>query len=173
MMEIAIVETGFVWTAAGGGSSSLSGLTDVDLTAPTDAQVLKYSTSEGKWINGADTGGEGPAGPEGPQGPQGEQGPTGADGAQGDSAFQVWLDAGNTGTEADFLLSLKGAKGDTGDQGIQGETGATGEQGPAGNDGAPGADGDDGAPGRSIQVFDEIPTGDFGTDFFAGDVVLL
>jgi hypothetical protein len=31
---------------------------------------------------------------------------------QGKSAYQEWLDAGNTGTPADFLNSLKGAKGD-------------------------------------------------------------
>jgi hypothetical protein len=32
----------------------------------------------------------------------------------GKSAYQTWLDQGNTGTEATFLLSLKGAKGDSG-----------------------------------------------------------
>jgi hypothetical protein len=32
-------------------------------------------------------------------------------GADGLSAYQIWLNAGNTGTEADFLESLKGAGG--------------------------------------------------------------
>lgn len=27
--------------------------------------------------------------------------------------------------------------------------------------------------GRSVQVFDSVPTGTFGTDYFAGDVVIL
>jgi len=36
-------------------------------------------------------------------------------GEKGDSAYQVWLDAGNTGTVEDFLLSLKGEKGDMAD----------------------------------------------------------
>ena len=35
----------------------------------------------------------------------------GEKGADGKSAYQTWLDLGNTGTEEDFLLSLKGEKG--------------------------------------------------------------
>ena len=42
------------------------------------------------------------------------QGPKGDDGK---SAYQVWLDAGNTGTEADYLASLKGATGAPGKDG--------------------------------------------------------
>ena len=38
-------------------------------------------------------------------------GENGTDGADGKSAYQTWLDLGNTGTEEDFLLSLKGEKG--------------------------------------------------------------
>ncbi len=34
-------------------------------------------------------------------------------GDEGDSAYQVWLDAGNTGTVEDFFLSLKGDKGES------------------------------------------------------------
>lgn len=48
------------------------------------------------------------------------QGPAGADGQEGKSAYQVWLDAGNTGTEEEYLASLKG------EQGIQGATGKDG-----------------------------------------------
>jgi len=44
-------------------------------------------------------------------GPKGEQGERGE---QGESAYQSWLNEGNIGTELDFLNSLKGAKGDTG-----------------------------------------------------------
>lgn len=67
---------------------------------------------------------------------------TGAQGPAGESAYQIWLDEGNTGTEADFLASLVGATGSQGPQGIQGPTGATGATGAAG---PAGADGDDGA----------------------------
>lgn len=44
-------------------------------------------------------------------GPPGPQGPIGPDGR---SAYQVWLDNGNSGTVAQYLSSLKGGKGDTG-----------------------------------------------------------
>ena len=67
---------------------------------------------------------------------------TGAQGPAGESAYQVWLDEGNVGTEQDFLDSLKG---DTGAVGATGPAGATGATGPTGADGPSGADGDDGA----------------------------
>lgn len=38
-------------------------------------------------------------------------------GPAGESAYQVWLDAGNTGTQADYLASLKGATGPAGKDG--------------------------------------------------------
>ena len=63
---------------------------------------------------------QGPIGPQGIQGPVGIQGPQGDPGTDGKSAYQVWLDAGNTGTEADFLASLVGP------QGVQGPKGESG-----------------------------------------------
>ena len=45
---------------------------------------------------------------------------------EGKSAYQVWLDNGNTGTEVDFLAWLKGEMGAQGDQGEQGEQGVQG-----------------------------------------------
>lgn len=54
---------------------------------------------------------------------------SGEEGAAGDSAYQIWLDNGNTGTEQDFLDSLVGAAG------AQGATGPAGAQGAAGADG--------------------------------------
>ena len=74
----------------------------------------------------------------GPQGPIGFTGLTGPAGATGNSAYDVWLAAGNTGTEVDFFASLQGAAGP------QGPIGFTGITGPAG---APGVDGIDGAAG--------------------------
>ena len=38
-------------------------------------------------------------------------GPEGPAGADGKSAYQIWLEAGNEGSEDDFLNSLKGEKG--------------------------------------------------------------
>lgn len=75
------------------------------------------------------------------KGEDGVDGKDGADGSNGKSAYEMWIDAGNTGTEEDFLNSLKGEKGDTG------ETGATG---------ADGKDGDDGES-PTINVYDASP----------------
>lgn len=91
----------------------------------------------------------------------------------GKSAYQLWLDEGNKGTEQDFLTSLKGEKGD---QGATGETGKTGQpglsayqlavnsgfkgtetewldflrKGPQGPQGTPGKDGKDGQSAYQI-----------------------
>lgn len=40
-----------------GGASALSGLTDVDISNPTDGQTLVYNAATGKWENGAGGGG--------------------------------------------------------------------------------------------------------------------
>ena len=58
------------------------------------------------WIN--DQGKENPD-PVRIAGPQGERGETGQ---RGLSAYEIWLKAGNLGTEEDFLASLKGEQGD-------------------------------------------------------------
>lgn len=61
-----------------------------------------------------DTGEQGEKGDTGDTGAKGSKGDTGADGK---SAYDVWLAQGNSGTETDFLNSLKGEKGDKGDTG--------------------------------------------------------
>lgn len=45
--------------SGGGGSSTLSGLTDVDISNPTDGQMLVYNAESGKWENGEGGGGSG------------------------------------------------------------------------------------------------------------------
>ena len=79
------------------------------------------------WLDAGNTGTEedfinslkGEKGDTGPTGAKGDTGPTGAngkdgkDGKDGKSAYEIWLEAGNTGTEEDFLNSLKGEKGDS------------------------------------------------------------
>lgn len=54
---------------------------------------------------------------------------SGVDGENGDSAYQIWLNLGNVGTEQDFLDSLVGPAGPIGPTGPQGPQGI---QGPAG-----------------------------------------
>ena len=41
----------------GGGSSTLSGLTDVNLSSPTNGQVLKYDSTNQEWVNANESGG--------------------------------------------------------------------------------------------------------------------
>ena len=52
----------------------------------------------------------------------------GTAGADGKSAYEVWVDQGNTGTEADFFLSLTGPEGEKGEKGEKGEEGEEGEE---------------------------------------------
>lgn len=52
-------------------------------------------------------------------------GPGNIDVQDGKSAYQLWLDQGNVGTEAEFVASLKGETGATGATGPQGPVGAT------------------------------------------------
>ena len=68
----------------------------------------------------------------------------------GQSAYALAVQLGFTGSEEDWIASLKGAKGDKGDtgaQGPEGATGATGPQGPQGPTGATGATGPRGPQG--------------------------
>ena len=71
-------------------------------------------------------------GADGAPGADGQDGTNGANGVDGRSAYEVWLDAGNTGTQAEYLASLQGEKGDKGD------IGNTGPAGPAGTGGTGG-----------------------------------
>lgn len=71
----------------------------------------------------------------------------------GQSAYALAVQLGYTGSEAEWIASLKGAQGPrgatgtTGPQGPQGPTGATGPQGPTGATGARGATGATGPQG--------------------------
>lgn len=71
------------------------------------------------------------------------------DGADGASAYEIAVENGYTGTEAEWLSSLKGEKGDAGEQGIQGIQGEKGDTGAAGKDGMNGTDGTDGRDGAN------------------------
>lgn len=73
-------------------------------------------------------------------------GATGPQGPAGASAYQVAVNNGFSGTESEWLASLKGDKGDQGERGERGETGATGEPG------APGSDGRDGSSAYQVAV---------------------
>lgn len=131
-------------------------------------------------------GADGVKGDKGDPGKNGEPGPKGDPGDTGKSAYQIWLDEGNTGTEEDFLNYLKGSKGDKGDtgapgkdglpgekgkqgergeqgiQGLQGETGPKGDIGPKGDTGLQGKQGLKGEQGLQGLKGDKGPQGDVG-----------
>jgi hypothetical protein len=167
----------------------------ISSTAPEQLVTVPYSFYAGKAGNGmtavADNGNgtltftyangatyttptlsgiQGPAGPAGPSGPSGASGTAGAAGqsaydlwlGQGNtgtvqdflstSAYQIWLAQGNTGTAQDFLNTLVGPSGPQGIQGIpgtNGTNGSTGPQGPQGIQGVAGVNGVNGTDGRS------------------------
>jgi hypothetical protein len=107
-------------------------------------------------------------------GPAGPAGQNGTNGTNGQSAYELWLAQGNTGTQQQFLSSLQGTNGNQGPAGLngingqsayelwlsQGNTGtqqqflsslqgANGAQGPAGPVGIAGLAGLDGTNGQS------------------------
>lgn len=59
----------------------------------------------------------------------------------GASAYEIAVENGYTGTEAEWLTSLKGQKGERGEKGEKGDTGAAGKDGMNGTDGRDGANG--------------------------------
>lgn len=69
------------------------------------------------------------------QGKDGEKGVDGSSGNDGKSAYQIWLDAGNTGTEEDYLNSLKGQDGEDGYTPVKGKDYFDGTNGQNGADG--------------------------------------
>src|SRR5690606_13362622 len=89
-------------------------------------------------------------GPPGTDGEQGEQGPPGADGkdgADGQSAYELAVINGYTGTEQEWLASLVGPAGPQGEQGVPGPPGADGEDGEQGPPGLQGEQGEQGEQG--------------------------
>lgn len=94
----------------------------------------------------------------------GPPGSDGADGADGLSAYQIAVANGYVGTEAQWLLSLKGdvgpqgPQGPQGIQGIKGDDGATGPVGPQGPQGIQGPAGPAGADGADITSINDSVT---------------
>lgn len=109
--------TAYIAVATGSGSLDIT-----DLLSVEEGGIL-YVPSPGP------PGATGPAGPAGATGATGPAGPTGAAGADGNSAYQVALDNGFSGTEEEWLESLIGPAG------AQGATGAQGPQPPLGDAG--------------------------------------
>jgi|GEM_PF-2803990 len=96
-------------------SSTLNDITGTTLSTITIEQLRKEIAESGEaGVSVAGPQGEpGPKGDKGDPGPAGKIGPAGKDGLNGHdgkdgkSAYQTWLDLGNTGSEQDFIDSLK------------------------------------------------------------------
>ncbi len=108
-----------------------------------------------------DSGLNGKDGKDGLNGKDGTNGKDGQDGIDGKSAYQIWLDNGNTGTEADFLNRLKGKDGTNG---ADGKDGINGKDGKDGTNGTNGQDGKDGANGKSAYELYKEKYGYSGTE---------
>ena len=96
-------------------------------------------------------------------------GTAGQDGLPGKSAYQSWLDAGNTGTELEFVSSLSGSDGTDGSDGADGIDGKSAyeiwlDQGNIGNEidflssleGPKGSQGDKGDKGDKVIMVMEV-----------------
>ncbi|MCL2630786.1 MAG: hypothetical protein FWD49_04610 [Firmicutes bacterium] len=95
--------------------------------------ISPHIGNNGNWYIGTtDTGvkAQGDKGADGVDGTNGQDGIDGIDGNNGNdgkSAYDIWLDNGNTGTETDFLNWLKGADGQNGNDGNNGNNGNDGK----------------------------------------------
>jgi hypothetical protein len=142
-------------------------LSDGEIGFETDTGLFKIGANNTAWTSLAYAQVAGPTGPEGEPGAAGATGPEGAPGADGQdgmdgvnglngadgangengapglSAYEVWLDLGNSGSEQDFIYSLYG---------VDGQDGAPGQDGADGADGVDGVDGMDGADGDPSDI---------------------
>lgn len=106
------------------------------------------------------------------KGDTGFQGEPGTDGVDGKSAYEIWLELGNEGTEQDFLNSLQGRDGKDGIDGQNGKDGQKGADGINGQDGfSPLATITQTSEGATISIIDkngttsvEIKNGKDGTN---------
>jgi hypothetical protein len=164
--QLVTVPYSFYSGKAGNGMTSVVDNENGTLTF-TYTNGSTYTTPTLSGIQGP-TGATGPVGPVGPTGATGQsayelwlaQGNTGtAQNFLTSSAYQIWLSQGNSGTQQTFLNTLVGAQGIQGIQGVSGTTGATGAQGPIGLTGPAGATGATGAQGPAGVAGPQGPIG--------------
>lgn len=147
--------------------SAVDGIAFTGLTPLTAEDAVKQALADDpslfQGVTGVkgdkgDKGNPGPVGPVGPQGVPGKQGDPGPQGVpgtagkDGESAYQLAVAGGYTGTQTDWLASLKGPKGDQGDTGLTGPQGVPGKQGDPGPKGEPGVAGKDGESAYQVAV---------------------
>ena len=111
------------------GPIGLTGLTGPQGDQGEDSTVPGPAGPQGETGPAGATGVAGPTGPPGSQGAPGNDGQDGENGLAGEdglSAYEIWINAGNTGSEADFLASLTGP---TGADGVDGSFPVANNQG--------------------------------------------
>lgn len=104
------------------GATGPSGLTPkIRINQATNYWEISYDN--GATWGSTNISATGPQGPSGSQGPQGPSGASGAEGPAGKSAYEIAVQAGYTGTSAQWLASLVGPQGPSGSQGPSGADG--------------------------------------------------
>lgn len=121
--------------ARGNGINNIYFTHDNCLTIETtDHSYYSHGSLQGPKGDKGDKGDTGEQGAKGDKGDKGDTGATGAagndgaDGAAGKSAYEVAVDNGFSGTEAQWLASLVGATGPQGPQGATGPAGSDAKQ---------------------------------------------
>lgn len=84
---------------------------NVNFENPVQVQAVQIPGLPGRDGRDGEPGRNGEKGEQGPQGPQGIQGEQGPQGLQGLSAYQVAVNNGFSGSESEWIKSLKGADG--------------------------------------------------------------
>jgi hypothetical protein len=110
-------------------------LSDGEIGFETDTGLFKIGANNTAWTSLAYAQVAGPTGLTGEVGLKGDPGDNGAPGDNGLSAYEIWLNLGNSGSEQDFIDSLAG------EDGVAGENGSAGAPGMDGLDGVDGVDG--------------------------------
>lgn len=83
----------------------------VNFENPVQVQAVQIPGLPGRDGRDGEPGKNGEKGEQGPQGPKGDIGPQGPQGVQGLSAYQVAVNNGFSGSESEWIKSLKGADG--------------------------------------------------------------
>lgn len=91
-------------------------------------------------------------------------------GESGKTPYDLWLEAGNTGTMEDYLASLKGPQGPIGPQGERGPQGDKGDKGDRGYDGIQGPTGAKGDAGAKGDQGERGPVGQTGSTGATGPI---
>lgn len=104
------------------GENGKDGVGVVETEITGDGELVITYTNGTSANLGKVVGSDGKDGQPGIDGAKGEDGAPGLNGTDGKSAYELWLDLGHSGSEEDFINSLKGESGKDGQDGKNGLT---------------------------------------------------